>query len=256
MSSEKVTASSSGFLPLAPEVPVGLVLDGKPFALLMCSPFDLDELAVGHLFSKGLLASKADLLSLSICPDMRSVHIATVSGIGASLEPEGLVFSGCGAAQVQRAAKIPVGSVPSPGTIGAAPPTLDLDQLTAWAVAMFAAAELYHRTGGLHVAALVCGSYFVAREDVGRHNAVDKVLGRGLLDGVDFSASAVLSSGRIAADMAMKAVNTGVPILVTRSIPTSEAYAIALASGLTLVGRIGSKNPIVYSGQERILRHP
>ena len=257
MGDDTTSNPATGFLPLAPETGVGIVLDGKPFAMLMCSPFDLDELAVGHLFSKGLIASKADLLSLSVCPDMRSVHVATVSGIGATIEPEGLVFSACGAARVEEAAGAPVGSSSGPGTVGAAPPyALALDQLTAWAGAMFTAAELYRRTGGLHVAALVCGSFFVVREDVGRHNAVDKVLGRGLLDGIDFSASVVLTSGRIAADMAMKAVNAGVPVLVTRSIPTTEAYAIALSSNLTLVGRIGSKNPIVYTGRQRILPRP
>jgi formate dehydrogenase assembly factor FdhD len=184
---------------------------------------------------------------------MRSVHVGTVSGIGASLEPEGLVFSGCGAARVEPAVKAQGGSVPAPAT-GAAPrpPAAGLDQLAAWAGEMFAAAELYRKTGGLHVAALVCGSAFIAREDVGRHNAVDKVLGRGFLDDIDFPASVLLTSGRIAADMAMKAVNAGVPVLVTRSIPTTEAYAIAIERGLTLVGRIQSRNPIVYTSPERL----
>ncbi|MCX7027425.1 MAG: formate dehydrogenase accessory sulfurtransferase FdhD [Spirochaetes bacterium] len=244
MNNPTIPDTSRGSLPLAPEAPVDLILDGRPFALLMCSPYDLDELAVGHLFSKGLIASKADLLSLSVCPDMRSVHVKTASGLGASIEPEGLVFSGCGAARVESKVKAQVKPAPLPA------PTLA--QLGIWAAAMFSAAELYRKTGGLHAAALACGSFFVVREDVGRHNAVDKVLGRGFLDGVDFSASVVLTSGRIAADMAAKAVNAGVPILVTRSIPTTEAYAIAVEAGITLVGRIGSRNPIVYTCPERL----
>jgi FdhD protein len=251
--SDETISTTAGFLPLAPEAAVGIVLDGKPFAVLMCSPYDLDELDVGHIFSKGIIRSKADLLSLSVCPDMRSVHVGTASGIGASLEPEGLVFSGCGAARVEPAAKAPGGSGGAPAA-GAAPPPFaaGLEQLTAWAGKMFAAAELYRKTGGLHVAALVCGSAFIVREDVGRHNAVDKVLGRGFLDSADFSASVLLTSGRIAADMAMKAVNAGVPVLVTRSIPTTEAYTIALEHGLALVGRIQSRNPIVYTCPERL----
>ncbi|HRY72709.1 MAG TPA: formate dehydrogenase accessory sulfurtransferase FdhD, partial [Spirochaetia bacterium] len=94
--------------------------------------------------------------------------------------------------------------------------------------------------------------YFVVREDVGRHNAVDKVLGRGLLDGADFSRSVLLTSGRIAADMAQKAAKAGLPVLVSRSIPTTEAYAFAREAGITLIGRIGTPSPIVYTRPELV----
>lgn len=235
-------------LPLAPESPVALYVDGKRLAVLMCSPFELDELAIGHLFARGIIASQKDLSALSICPDMRSVKIKTVSGAGASFETEGLVYSACGAGRIEITPPPPAIAAPA-----APPPLFTLGELSAWAKAMFAAAELYRRTGGLHVAALACRpSYFIVREDVGRHNAVDKVLGRGLLDRIDFPRSVILTSGRIAADMVQKAARTGIPILVSRSIPTTEAYAMALEAGVTLVGRIGSHDPIVYTRPDRI----
>jgi FdhD protein len=81
---------------------------------------------------------------------------------------------------------------------------------------------------------------------------VDKVLGRGFLDSIDFSRSVMLTSGRIAADMLQKAARAGVPILVSRSIPTTEAYSLALEAGITLVGRIGTQNPLVYTRADRI----
>ncbi|HOX48823.1 MAG TPA: formate dehydrogenase accessory sulfurtransferase FdhD, partial [Spirochaetales bacterium] len=84
------------------------------------------------------------------------------------------------------------------------------------------------------------------------HNAVDKVLGRGLLDGADFSRSVLLTSGRIAADMAQKAAKAGLPVLVSRSIPTTEAYAFAREAGITLIGRIGTPSPIVYTRPELV----
>ena len=240
-------------LPLAPESAVSLIVDDKLLAVIMCSPFDLDELAAGHLFGRGLISTRTDLLSLSVCPDMRAVRVRTASGIGAAAQGEGLLVSGCGAARVElfpRAEHQPR----TPPTAGAAPPLCtSLKELTALAKRMFGAAELYARTGGMHIAALASGSSFIAREDVGRHNAVDKVLGRALLDGLEPSGSILLTSGRIAADMAAKAINAGIPLLASRSIPTTEAFSLALEARLTLVGRIGSSLPLVYTAPERIL---
>ncbi|MFA5853141.1 MAG: formate dehydrogenase accessory sulfurtransferase FdhD [Spirochaetales bacterium] len=241
--------------PLAPESPVALFVDGVQLAVLMCTPYDIDELAIGHLFSRGIIASRGDLSALSICPDMRSVKITTMAGAGRSAVPEGLIQSACGAADPGASG---VAAAPPAAISDALLPPIALEQLTAWAKDMFAAAELYRKTGGLHVAALACrakadqAGYFVVREDVGRHNAVDKVLGRGFLDQIDLFRSVILTSGRIAADMIHKATAVGVPILVTRSIPTTEAYRIAIESGITLVGRIGSAAPIVYTRPDRI----
>jgi len=238
-------------LPLAPESPVSIIVDGKMLAVLMCSPFELDELAVGHLFARGVIASREDLGSLGVCPDMKSVKIRTASGAGASFEAEGLVYSACGAGGI--ALSPPPAGKSGAGSEDPGAALFSIEEISAMARAMFAAAELYRRTGGLHVAALACGSsYFTVREDVGRHNAVDKVLGRGLLDRIDFPRSVILTSGRIAADMLQKAARAGVPILVSRSIPTTEAYALALEAGITLVGRIGSQNPLVYTRADRI----
>ena len=135
-----------------------------------------------------------------------------------------------------------------------------LSALKTWAQVMYEAAELYRRTGGMHCAALALSNqalpdgdkYFVVREDVGRHNAVDKVIGRGCIDRIDFSSACLLTSGRIAADMVRKVVAARIPVIVSRSIPTTAAYAIAQKAGLTLVGRIGDEEPSVYTGPERI----
>lgn len=233
-------------IPLAFEAPVALHVDGTLLAVLMCTPVDLDELAYGHLLGRRIIAAAQDVRSLSICPDMRSVSVATFSGAGAQAASEGYVFSGCGAAAIPAREDDRAPDVPrlSPA---AALPTLE-----AWAKEMFAKAELYRKTGGMHVAALANDSQLIVREDVGRHNAVDKVIGRALLDRMDFSKSVLLTSGRIAADMVMKASAAGIPVLVTRSIPTTEAYRLAIESGITLVGRILSSEPIVYTFRDRI----
>ena len=214
----------------------------------MCSPFDLDEMAIGHLYSRGILASRNDIRTLSVCPDMRSIKVETISGRGALLEPEGIIASACGSAGYR-----PPGS-------GARPAENDwrssLSELTAWAKTMFAGAALYRRTGGMHVAALASVregvEYLAIREDVGRHNAVDKVLGRAFFDSIDFSRSALLTSGRIAADMVQKAATSGIPVIASRSIPTTEAFSIATDTGITLVGRIATQEPKIYTRADRI----
>ncbi|MHB0897291.1 MAG: formate dehydrogenase accessory sulfurtransferase FdhD [Spirochaetales bacterium] len=247
-------------LPLAPESPVALIVDDVQLAVLMCTPCDIDELAVGHLFSRGIIVSRDDLGALSLCPDMRSVKIMTTTGAGRFAKPEGIVPSACGAGDPGAA---DLGAVWAAAGRPAAIPDavllpIALEQLAAWAREMFSGAELYRKTGGLHVAAIACrdqanqAGYFVVREDVGRHNAVDKVLGRGFLDQIDFFYSVILTSGRIAADMIRKAAGAGVPIIVSRSIPTTEAYEIAIGCGITIVGRIGSAEPIVYTRPDRV----
>ena len=119
---------------------------------------------------------------------------------------------------------------------------------------MFSNAELYKNHGGVHCAALSDNNKILAlMEDVGRHNAVDKVIGKGVLQGTVFSDSIIFTTGRISTDMVLKAVNAGIPIVVSRSIPTTMAYEIAEKLGITIVGRILSKQPALYTHEERIL---
>lgn len=251
--------------PLAEELPVELTADGRRVAVLMCTPRNLDDLAVGHLFCRGMLSDRLRVLSVGACADRR---VMTVTAPGA-VKPDryglgAVIASGCGSASILDEA----------ADIEPLPPgfALPLGTLKAWSVAMFRSAELYRASGGMHIAALAVAAaegtggapgtasgelpagaaYFVAREDVGRHNAVDKVLGRGFMDGVDFSRSCVLTSGRIAADMILKAVAARVPLLVSRSVPTTSAYEIARQAGVTIVGRVGDAEPIVYTSPERV----
>ena len=225
-------------------------MDGSRLAILFCSPFDLDELAVGYALARGLVTHPGDLKALAVRPDQRSVSLTTLSGSGAGHADEGWIFSACGAASLREAQ-----AVSDKPVLEWAREARDfsLEDLNALSRRMFGAAELYRKTGGMHIAALAAKpasakEYFVAREDVGRHNAVDKVLGRGFLDRIEFRRAVLITSGRIAADMVLKAGAAGIPLIASRSIPTTEAYRLALDRRIVLVGRIGSAQPLVYSG--------
>jgi len=213
-------------LPLAPEYPVDLVVDGTKVTTLMCTPASLEELAAGHLYCTGMIRSRAQLASISVLADGRTVMVKLNDSAGLDDCP-----------RKSAAVRWPV----------------SLADLQRKAAEMFSMAEMYRRTGGMHCAALwTAENTFTVREDVGRHNAVDKVIGRGLLDGIDLEQAILLTSGRFAADMVIKAKNAGICFLVTRSIPTSTAYNIAVEAGMTLVGRIERADPILYNRTDRI----
>ncbi|HPE88120.1 MAG TPA: formate dehydrogenase accessory sulfurtransferase FdhD [Spirochaetia bacterium] len=236
---------------LADEVPVELVANGERVAILLCTPINLDDLAVGHLFSRGMLRDRSELLAVGACADLRTMSVVAPSasmvdryGLGTALA------TGTGPAAV---------GLDASGLNAVGPGfRVGLDELRAWARAMFEAAAIYRETGGMHCAALAArpsagGSpYFVAREDVGRHNAVDKVLGRGFIDGVDFSSACALTSGRVAADMILKIIAAGIPVVASRSIPTTAAAELGDAAGVTIVGRVADESPVVYTRPERI----
>jgi FdhD protein len=255
-------------LPMAREVPVELSANGQRVAVLMCTPDNLDDLAAGHLFTRGMLSDPSRILTIGACADLRVASVVAPGAIGEDrLGLAAVIASGCGSGSVlaepQSLDTLPMGY------------SVRLDTLKEWSRAMFARAILYRQTGGMHCAALAIDArsrpatrpsavaqasdaptgcaWFVTREDVGRHNAVDKVLGRAFMDGVDFSMACLLTSGRIAADMILKAVAARVPVVVSRSIPTTTAYEIAVRTGITIVGRIGSEAPLLYCGSARIL---
>ena len=120
-------------------------------------------------------------------------------------------------------------------------------------IEMFSKAEMYKHTGGMHCAAISDGNKIIAlSEDVGRHNAVDKTIGKGLFLGVDFSRVMMMTTGRISSDMVLKAANANCPFIVSRSIPTTLALELADKLGITLIGRAVSSNPIIYIYKERV----
>lgn len=228
--------------PLAEESVVAILLRGRRLARLMCTPRELDELALGYLFTRGLVRSRSELTELHVCPDRGSVSVDLLGELPEERGPERFVSSACGAGMQGEG---------DPATIPRVDPkpvsTAELGSLATAMRSMFSLARLHALTGGVHCAALLYESgEMVLREDVGRHNAVDKVVGRALLDDRMPEGRALLTSGRIAFDMVYKAAMAGIGIVVSRSIPTSAAYEFALDAGITLIGRALAARPVLY----------
>lgn len=221
--------------PLAIEEAVAFEVNGTVVATLMCTPRDLEVLALGSLFTRGAIASRDDVACIRT--DAHGVHARL-------RRPD---------AESPRL-KSPMDSGPRNEVLPRGDP-LPLASIRIWVRQMFDRVDIRREIGGgMHSAGLADRDGLrCVYEDVGRHNAVDKAIGRGLADRVNFSRCCLVSSGRIAADMAAKAIAAGVPIFASRSIPTTAAYEMAVRSGLTLIGRVASDAPVVYTGGERLV---
>ena len=226
------------------EVPVWLEVNGEPTVTWMCTPDQLEELAVGWLHGEGYISSLADLRRLRPC--------ATDVGFWAEVAPELLAVvkledrkrvlaSGCGA--VTTALGDPATLSPRVGTTVLP----SLEETRALFKTLFGRGTRYKDTGGIHAAALTDGvALLYHAEDIGRHNAVDKVIGAALLAGQNLDGLGLLVTGRISGELAFKAARAGLSYVATPSVPSSLALEIARRSGIVLVGRAVSGSPHVH----------
>jgi FdhD protein len=249
---------------LVAEEPLEIRLNGKPLAITMRTPGDDFALATGFLVSEGVLAAADEVSSVVYCAGATADGVNTYNVVDVQLAPgvplpdislERNVYTTsscglCGKASldaVRTATRLPIADPLAPRLTPALLASLP-DRLRA-------AQAVFDRTGGLHAAALfdADGELLDAREDVGRHNAVDKLVGRALRDGqLPLSDRILMVSGRASFELAQKAVMAGIPVLAAVSAPTSLAVDLAAESGLTLVGFLRGSSMNVYAGEDRI----
>lgn len=244
---------------LAREEPLEIRVQGRCLVVTMRTPGHDEELAAGYLFSEGLVQERRQILELARCRQASDADGANImNGFlapGTEIDFERLARHAqatsscgvCGKASIdsvhQHFPPITANFVMDAGVLIALPDRLRAAQLT------------FERTGGLHAAGLfnAAGELLVAREDVGRHNAVDKVIGRGLLDGdLPWDRHALVVSGRVSFEIMQKALAAGIPIIAAISAPSSLAVEFALESGQTLVGFLRGTSMNVYASSHRI----
>jgi FdhD protein len=247
---------------LAAEEPLEIRVDGTPLSVTMRTPGHDVELAHGFLLTEGVLGSPSDVVSARYCDSVDDagrntynvLDVALAPGVeppDASLERNFYTTSSCGVCGKASLDAVRLKTRFSPA---ADPVTVTPSALSALPDALRAAQALFDATGGLHAAGLFHdGELLVAREDVGRHNAVDKVLGWALLAGrVPAAGTVLMVSGRASFELVQKAVMAGVPVLAAVSAPSSLAVELAVESGLTLVGFLRGTTMNVYSGTQRV----
>ena len=249
------------------EEPLQLMLDGKELSVVMRTPGHDAELAAGLMFGEGILRSREDIRVMKISAE--SGEVETQVPLEASIvdsntvdvhlareprrRPERSMLSSsacgvCGAVLIDDLKRDL--SVLPPG------PALDAAMLPPLVDRLRSGQGVFERTGGLHAAGLfdAAGELTCLREDVGRHNAVDKVVGRMLLDGrLPARGSVLVVSGRAGYEIVQKSINAGIPVLAAVGAPSSLAVALAREFNQTLVGFLRGERFNVYSAPERLV---
>jgi FdhD protein len=237
---------------VAEETPLQLFVNNSFWATILCTPVNLKELSIGHLLSEGILKSVQEIDEIVVkekentCIVKLKPNIKVDSRISISRLHARVIPSACGSGSpYQYKGKTPIAE--SNLTVDAKIIFEGVNQLNF-------KAEGFRKTGGLHVAAIykADGSLVALAEDVGRHNAVDKVIGMACLGGVDVKNCFLALSGRMSGDVAFKAANVGLPIVASLAAALSSGISTATESKLTLAGFVRGKRLNVYTVPQRI----
>lgn len=240
---------------VAEETPIHIFLNTHHYGTILCSPDQLEEMAVGHLLSEGILKSTDEIDNLLLKKDGKCLvklkpDIDAEQRISTSQRFARLIVSACGSPDYR----------PLSGVIDSLP-KLDMASTLAAEVVLQSVrqlnsiAEKFRKTGGVHVAALysVDGELVALAEDVGRHNAVDKVIGAGATKNMDFRNLFLALSGRLTGDIVLKAARMKIPVIASLSAAISSGLEAAQLTRITLIGFVRGKRMNIYTYPERIV---
>lgn len=223
------------------EAPLALFVNGRHAMTAMMSPVQLEDFVTGYLFTEQIIKGPDEIESIKIDQNRMSVITKNLFRV---LGPKKTILSGCGGStsyiDTEKLPKI---------TSGYSISTADI-RVSTKAVLN---SELHMTTGGIHIVALLNGQQILAvSEDIGRHNALDRVIGFALRNRIDLTKTWVVVSGRISSEMVRKCLIAGIPIIVSRGATTTLAVETAASTGLTVVGFARSSKLVVYTHAERI----
>ena len=232
---------------VATDKPINLFINGKYFVTLMASPKNLRELAIGHLLGDGIIGGLDDVEKVRV--NGVNVEVRTKSGIRCEAAKSIKVIpTACGATE-DLVGLLGGMNIPRPKFT-----EFEAEAISSAFKSLQPSSEVFRDTGGTHVAALFTrgGEMMACVEDVGRHNAVDKIIGKGLIEGIDFAECFLVSSGRLPADMVIKCLRAGIPLMASRAAPLESGILAAEAGGLTLVGFVRGSRLNVYTHPRRV----
>lgn len=237
--------------PIIREAPLTIYLNGKEMVSLLCTPEYQEDLALGFLTAEGLLEDPDDLLSVRLEEEQGAVWVETLRTpqIAEQLFLKRFITTGCGkgttfynvmdhslARQERASLMVRAGDL------------VDLMR------EVQQKSELYRLTGGVHSAALCQGrEVLLFREDVGRHNAADKIMGYCFRHRIPMEDKVLLTSGRISSEILLKAAKMGIGAIVSRSAPTDLALQLAEELGITVIGFVRGSRMNIYTCAERVI---
>ena len=230
------------------EQPLSVFVNGEKFLTLLCSPMALEELIVGYLWMEKVIGAREEIARLEVSAVDGRAEVTLTHPV--TLPTERILTSGCGGGITFRIDHRLFPRLHSRVRVRPA-------QLADRMKELFQAAVHYQRSRGIHGAALAdADRLLIVAEDVGRHNAVDKIKGEALLRGIPTEDRLLFSTGRISSEMLLKAARMGVPVVASRTSPTEMAVALAEQLGVTVCGYVRPDGLNVYAGDAVILDAP
>lgn len=232
------------------EEPLVITLNGRHYVTAMMSPQMVKEFVIGHLFSERVIHALDEIESLQLGDNTADVIVSHPLKAVAARK---IIVTGCGSgSSFLDDSKLP--------RIHASM-TVEPDDILSGVKSLLAQSELHRITGGVHLVGLFeryahgyAADLIVA--DVGRHNALDKVIGYGLTRGIPFEKTFVVSTGRISSEMALKCAVANIPLIASRGATTSLAIEVAEKTGLCIIGFVRGNTMNVYTNPDRVVTSP
>jgi FdhD protein len=227
------------------ELPIAVFVNGRHAMTAMMSPVDLEDFVTGYLFTEQIIKGVDDIESIKL--DQNRISVIT-KNLFKVLGPKKTILSGCGGST----------SFIDPGKLPKIKSTFTIRTNAILAAQRLLPDSALHKaTGGIHMVALLDREkVLTVAEDIGRHNAVDRVIGFGLRNHLDFSRTYVISSGRISSEMVRKCLVANIPVIVSRSATTTLAVQIAGETGITVIAFARGGKMNIYTHPERIVDDP
>jgi FdhD protein len=233
------------------EMPVSLTVNGEAWLSFMCTPIDLEALALGFLFNEGLIESMAEVASVRVCATGDNVDVWLHHGV--EQPPRWRRTSGCtgGVTSVEETPEEEDSIAPAPVMTNGS--GLQPRQISALIELLFESQDLYRQSGGVHTSALTDGQKtYAVCEDIGRHNTLDKIAGRCLMESIEMQRRILVTTGRISSEMIQKAKRLGAAVVISRTSPSSLSIELAQRWGITLIGYARRNSFRVYTHPQRI----
>jgi FdhD protein len=226
-------------------------VNDRELATLVCSPVDLKYMTVGFLCAEGILLQRDDLEQITIDEEQGMAWVTTRRDhLGEKVFLKRYITPCCGRAR----ASFYFAADALLCKLVTAPLQLPLATVLSLAEQLQERSHLFRRTGGVHGAALAKGGeILIFREDIGRHNTLDKIYGQCFLEEISREDKAIVFSGRVSSEIVLKVAKMGVPVLISRSAPTDLALQLADDLGVTVVGFARGNRCSLYAHPERIV---
>ncbi len=232
------------------EAPIALTVNNEAWLTFMCTPLNLEALAIGFLYNEGVISSRAEVAEARLCEHGDNVDVWLTHE--AAQPTHWKRTSGCtgGVTAVEQVAD--GGGQRAEG--GGRRVEYTPEQICRLSDMLLSSQELYRETGGVHTSALSDGEkILIAAEDIGRHNTLDKIAGRCLMENIWPDERILLTTGRISSEMLQKAARLGASVLISRTSPSSLSIEMAEAWDVTLIGYARRDRFNVYAHEERII---